>query len=186
MYSSMIVQNTKQQQRALMATLSEESTSQPKAEASSALPTSSVEGSTDSGAAPSQNETQQHSSSSKEQNPSNSNNKPRRKIYRRNRRNKKDIHTVPESITQNRALQLAMQSSLPADYEFEIYKSIHRIHTSKAKHVALQMPEGLLMYACTIADILKKFSVDGILEAVSVLGDVTYGGKISKLFNFQK
>ena len=156
-----------------MATSSEESTSQPQAAASSALPTSSIEGSSGAGAAPSQSVTQKPSTTA-----STPNNKPRRKIYRRNRRNKKDIHTVPESITQNRALQLAIQSSLPADYEFEIYKSIHRIHTSKAKHVALQMPEGLLMYACTIADILKKFSVDGLLEAVSVLGDVTYGGKI--------
>mmetsp|Transcript_10381 Transcript_10381/g.15627 ORF Transcript_10381/g.15627 Transcript_10381/m.15627 type:complete len:545 (+) Transcript_10381:273-1907(+) len=104
-------------------------------------------------------------------------NKPRRVYRRRRRRNKhsEDPNTIPESISQNVALQLAIQSSLPQDYEFEIMKTVHRIHLSKAKHVALQMPEGLLMYACTIADILKKFSVDGLLETVSILGDVTYG-----------
>ena len=101
--------------------------------------------------------------------------KPRR-VYRRRRRKKNDIHAIPESISQNKALLSAIETSLPSDYEFEILKSIHRIQTSKAKHVALQMPEGLLMYACTIADILKKFSVDGELEAISILGDVTYGG----------
>ena len=108
---------------------------------------------------------------------------PRRKVYRRRRRNKNDIHAIPESISQNKALLHAIESSLPADYEFEIMKTIHRIQISKAKHVALQMPEGLLMYACTIADILKKFSVldddkGGSVEAISILGDVTYGGKI--------
>uniref|UniRef100_A0A8C3U969 2-(3-amino-3-carboxypropyl)histidine synthase subunit 1 n=1 Tax=Catharus ustulatus TaxID=91951 RepID=A0A8C3U969_CATUS len=37
--------------------------------------------------------------------------------------------------------------------------------------VALQMPEGLLMFACTIADIIERFTD---AEAV-VMGDVTYG-----------
>ncbi len=111
-------------------------------------------------------------------------NKPLRKVYRRRRRTKTDIHAIPESISQNKALLYAINSSLPSDYEFEIFKTIHRIQTAKAKHVALQMPEGLLMYACTIADILKKFSVlddgQGVVEAVSILGDVTYGGKINR------
>ena len=101
--------------------------------------------------------------------------KPRR-VYRRRGRKKSDINAIPESISQNKALLSAIASSLPSDYEFEILKTVYRIHSSKARHVALQMPEGLLMYACTIADILKKFSVDGTLEAVSILGDVTYGG----------
>jgi len=37
--------------------------------------------------------------------------------------------------------------------------------------VALQFPEGLLMYACTIVDIIERFcGVDTV-----ILGDVTYG-----------
>jgi 2-(3-amino-3-carboxypropyl)histidine synthase len=83
-----------------------------------------------------------------------------------------NANTIPDSITKNRALLAAISTSLPADYEFEILKTVWRIKTSKAQHVALQMPEGLLMYACTIADILKKFSV---ARTVSILGDVTYG-----------
>jgi 2-(3-amino-3-carboxypropyl)histidine synthase len=102
---------------------------------------------------------------------------PTRRVVRRRRgRKKKDIHAIPESISQNKALISAIESSLPSDYEFEVLKTIHRVQTSKANHVALQMPEGLLMYACTIADILKKFS-EGELQAVSILGDVTYGGE---------
>lgn len=37
--------------------------------------------------------------------------------------------------------------------------------------VALQFPEGLLMYSCIIADIFKSFAGVQVL----VLGDVTYG-----------
>ncbi len=39
---------------------------------------------------------------------------------------------------------------------------------ARAKRVALQFPEGLLMYACVIADIVEKFTA---AEAV-VMGDV--------------
>jgi diphthamide biosynthesis enzyme Dph1/Dph2-like protein len=37
--------------------------------------------------------------------------------------------------------------------------------------VALQMPEGLLMYACVISDILVKYTD---CETI-IMGDVTYG-----------
>jgi 2-(3-amino-3-carboxypropyl)histidine synthase len=37
--------------------------------------------------------------------------------------------------------------------------------------VALQMPEGLLLYACTIADIIQEFTQAETL----IMGDVTYG-----------
>lgn len=41
----------------------------------------------------------------------------------------------------------------------------------KANNVALQFPEGLLMYACVISDILEQFA--GCQSVI--LGDVTYG-----------
>lgn len=41
----------------------------------------------------------------------------------------------------------------------------------KAASVALQFPEGLLMYACVISDILEQFAG---CQCV-ILGDVTYG-----------
>ena len=46
--------------------------------------------------------------------------------------------------------------ALPTNYNFEIHKSIWRVRNSEAKCVALQFPEGLLLYACVIADVLQK------------------------------
>ena len=60
---------------------------------------------------------------------------------------------------------------LPQNYTFEVKKTVWRCIESKAKVVALQMPEGLLMYACLISDILEKFAK---VQTV-IMGDVTYG-----------
>lgn len=68
------------------------------------------------------------------------------------------------------ALQDAM-AILPANYEFEIPKTIWKVVSSNAKVVALQFPEGLTMYACIIADIIKKFTGTEVI----ILADVTYG-----------
>ena len=109
--------------------------------------------------------------------------KPRRRriIVKRSQRGggaasaRKSRNDVPESISKKPALLSAISSSLPLDYEFEIPKTLHRIQTAGAVHVALQLPEGLLMYACSIADILRRFTPPGICDSVSILGDVTYG-----------
>jgi 2-(3-amino-3-carboxypropyl)histidine synthase len=63
-------------------------------------------------------------------------------------------------------------SLLPSNYSFEIPKTIHRIRTLGAKKVALQMPEGLLLFATTISDILTQFCPG--IETL-IMGDVTYG-----------
>ncbi|KAK1331472.1 hypothetical protein QTO34_009429 [Cnephaeus nilssonii] len=79
-------------------------------------------------------------------------------------------HQIPPEILNNPQLQAAIQV-LPSNYNFEIPKTIWRIQQAQAKKVALQMPEGLLLFACTIVDILERFT-----EAeVMVMGDVTYG-----------
>lgn len=96
----------------------------------------------------------------------------RRKIIRRRARANKSNNVIPESISQNQALHSAISKSLPLDYEFEILKTIWRIEKSNSQHVALQMPEGLQMYSCIVADILRKFSC---ANTISILGDVTYG-----------
>jgi 2-(3-amino-3-carboxypropyl)histidine synthase len=54
-------------------------------------------------------------------------------------------------------LNRAISATLPGDYEFEIPKTIARIERSDAVDVALQMPEGLAMYASAIGDILVRF-----------------------------
>ncbi|CAG8677558.1 14399_t:CDS:10 [Funneliformis caledonium] len=53
----------------------------------------------------------------------------------------------------------------------QIHKTIWNIKRSESTKVALQFPEGLLMFACTIADILESFCNVETL----IMGDVTYG-----------
>jgi 2-(3-amino-3-carboxypropyl)histidine synthase len=62
-------------------------------------------------------------------------------------------------------------SQLPSNYNFEIAKTVWRVKNANAKRVALQFPEGLLMYSCVIADILERFASVEVI----VMGDVTYG-----------
>jgi 2-(3-amino-3-carboxypropyl)histidine synthase len=85
-------------------------------------------------------------------------------------------------------LETTMQESgLPSAYSFEISKTVQRILQLDAKHVALQMPEGLLLYASVLADVLQRLVAAAALSSsssssssspslqVSILGDVTYG-----------
>lgn len=60
---------------------------------------------------------------------------------------------------------------LPSNYHFEIDKTIKRIQDKKATRVALQFPEGLLLFATAIADILEEATGAEMV----ILGDVTYG-----------
>lgn len=78
---------------------------------------------------------------------------------------------VPAAIADDPAL-LAAVAVLPPNYSFEIPKTVWRLRAAAARRVALQFPEGLLMFACAIADILEEFA--GVDECL-VLGDVTYG-----------
>ncbi|CAL8464545.1 g4080 [Coccomyxa elongata] len=78
---------------------------------------------------------------------------------------------VPDEVLHDEALNAAI-GVLPANYNFEIHKTVWRIKQMGARRVALQFPEGLLMYACVIADILESFAG---AEHVFILGDVTYG-----------
>uniref|UniRef100_A0A3B1IMS6 2-(3-amino-3-carboxypropyl)histidine synthase subunit 1 n=1 Tax=Astyanax mexicanus TaxID=7994 RepID=A0A3B1IMS6_ASTMX len=77
---------------------------------------------------------------------------------------------IPEEILKDPELQDAI-SVLPANYNFEIHKTVWRVRQAKAKRVALQLPEGLQMFACVIADIIERFTGADTL----VMGDVTYG-----------
>ena len=106
--------------------------------------------------------------------------KPRRVVRRVNGGVKKR-NVIPDSIIKNEALNRAI-SILPANYNFEIHKTVWRIQSEKAKMVALQFPEGLLMYACLIADILGKWGNTKVI----VLGDVTYGACCIDDFTSQK
>ncbi|GBF93141.1 diphthamide biosynthesis [Raphidocelis subcapitata] len=78
---------------------------------------------------------------------------------------------VPDEVLNDPALNAAM-AVLPANYNFEIPKTVWRLRQAGAARVALQFPEGLLMYACAIADILQEHA--GV-EHAFVMGDVAYG-----------
>ncbi|KAB5582610.1 putative diphthamide synthesis protein-domain-containing protein [Coniochaeta sp. 2T2.1] len=81
------------------------------------------------------------------------------------------LNQLPPEILNDPELKAAM-SLLPSNYSFEVPKTIHRIRTLGAKRVALQMPEGLLLFATTISDILTEFCPG--IETL-IMGDVTYG-----------
>jgi 2-(3-amino-3-carboxypropyl)histidine synthase len=77
---------------------------------------------------------------------------------------------IPESILSDPVLAV-MIKQLPSNYNFEVQKTIWKVQQSGAKTVALQLPEGLLMFACVLSDILEYFCK---VETM-ILGDVTYG-----------
>lgn len=99
--------------------------------------------------------------------------KPARKIRFNN--------AVPESVLRDPALNSAI-SLLPDNYNFEIHKSVWKVKSESIKTVALQFPEGLLMYACVISDIIGRFGGAKVI----ILGDVTYGACCIDDFTAQK
>lgn len=81
------------------------------------------------------------------------------------------LNQVPPEILEDPDI-IAAIALLPSNYSFEIPKTIHRIRTNNSKRVALQFPEGLLLFATTISDILSQFCPG--IETL-IMGDVTYG-----------
>ncbi|GFZ48205.1 Diphthamide biosynthesis protein 1 [Saitozyma sp. JCM 24511] len=77
---------------------------------------------------------------------------------------------IPDDILHDPELNAAI-AALPGNYNFEIHKTIHHIRRDGVQTVALQMPEGLMVYGCAIADIVERFT--GALPLL--LADVTYG-----------
>ncbi|KAJ2994441.1 Diphthamide biosynthesis protein 1 [Globomyces sp. JEL0801] len=82
----------------------------------------------------------------------------------------KIVKSIPDDILQNQQLIEAIKV-LPGNYNFEIFKSVWQIKKNNSKRVALQFPEGLLMFSLAIADILERFCNVETL----IMGDVTYG-----------
>ncbi|KAH9525505.1 Diphthamide biosynthesis protein 1 [Bulinus truncatus] len=79
-------------------------------------------------------------------------------------------HQIPEEILKNNDLNSAIKQ-LPENYNFEIHKTIWKVQQTNSKRVALQFPEGLLIYSCVIADIIERFTNADTV----IMGDVTYG-----------
>lgn len=80
-------------------------------------------------------------------------------------------NAIPADILEDPALNAAIAAILPSNYNFEIHKTIHHVRRNGSTCVALQMPEGLTLWASGIADLVERFT-----EATTVImGDVTYG-----------
>merc|ERR1712179_190124 len=86
------------------------------------------------------------------------------------RPSKNVLRGVPAEIENDPKLHKAIDI-LPKNYNFEIPKTIWRIQQAKAKHIALQFPEGLLLFATAISDIIETWTG----ADTTIMGDVTYG-----------
>jgi 2-(3-amino-3-carboxypropyl)histidine synthase len=78
------------------------------------------------------------------------------------------VNQIPAEILQDAQLDAAILQ-LPTNYSFEIHKTIHHIRKNNAKMVALQMPEGLQMFACTIADIIERYAGDIVFHSSIII-----------------
>ena len=84
-----------------------------------------------------------------------------------------NANQIPDELLNDKNLNEQIRL-LPPNYNFEVHKTIWRIRCLKARRgsslsssslclsdpsfsVGMQMPEGLFIFASTIADILKKF-----------------------------
>mmetsp|Transcript_83214 Transcript_83214/g.222411 ORF Transcript_83214/g.222411 Transcript_83214/m.222411 type:complete len:402 (-) Transcript_83214:6-1211(-) len=79
--------------------------------------------------------------------------------------------SLPPEVANDERLTAAIAKCLPPNYNFDIRKTVWRIRKSQASTVGLQMPEGLLMFGCVLADIFTEFC--GV--SVTIFGDVVYG-----------
>lgn len=84
--------------------------------------------------------------------------------------NSRLLNQIPPEILEDPELQHAI-SLLPPNYNFEVPKSVWQIRKHAAKRVALQLPEGLQLFATLLAKIFERFCACQIV----ILGDVTYG-----------
>lgn len=82
----------------------------------------------------------------------------------------KSVVKIPQDLV-DKINSFPLVRVLPQNYNFEIPKTIWRIKQTEAKRVGLQMPEGLLMFATTICDIIEEFTAADTV----IMGDVTYG-----------
>lgn len=87
------------------------------------------------------------------------------------RKSARALNQVPLEILEDPEINDAI-ALLPPNYSFEIHKTINRVRSSGSKKIALQFPEGLLLFATTVSDILTRFCPG---SETLIMGDVTYG-----------
>uniref|UniRef100_A0A1B0C9D6 2-(3-amino-3-carboxypropyl)histidine synthase subunit 1 n=2 Tax=Lutzomyia longipalpis TaxID=7200 RepID=A0A1B0C9D6_LUTLO len=94
--------------------------------------------------------------------------KPVRKVFKPAA--SRTLNKIPQDILTNPELNAAIEA-LPKNYNFELHKTIWRVRETKAKRVALQLPEGLLVFSLVLCDIIERFTDADVV----IMGDVTYG-----------
>lgn len=95
------------------------------------------------------------------------------KVYPKRVIRRRRVVDQPPTIDPVLLQEVLRESHLPDAYSWEIEKTVNRIHSLQATSVALQMPEGLLIYATVLGDMFKRLCPT--LTNVAVLGDVCYG-----------
>ena len=64
---------------------------------------------------------------------------------------------MPQHILDDPDLCAAL-TVLPSNYSFEVHKTVWRLRQAKVRSLALQFPEGLLLYATALSDIFQTFA----------------------------
>jgi 2-(3-amino-3-carboxypropyl)histidine synthase len=80
---------------------------------------------------------------------------------------------VPPEISENPELLRDMAARLPPAYNFEVPKTVWILRKHQVRRVALQFPEGLLLFAIALKDILERH-VSTLGECI-VMSDVAFG-----------
>eukprot|EP00439_Symbiodinium_sp_Y106_P032026 s2009_g3.t2 len=80
---------------------------------------------------------------------------------------------IPAEILSNDELNLCIAASLPRTHDFEVHRSVWKLQRAGARHVGLQLPEGLQGWATALADIFSRFVPT--VESSTIFGDVTFG-----------
>ena len=110
--------------------------------------------------------------------------KPRKRFVGKTTRGSKAFsglaaHQIPDDVLNDPLINEAIRQ-LPSNYSFEIHKTIHHVRKNQASMVALQMPEGLQMFACTIADIIERYEgIYLVKEFYSSFKDISISTKAS-------
>ncbi|XP_057502693.1 uncharacterized protein LOC130786405 [Actinidia eriantha] len=92
-----------------------------------------------------------------------------------NNNDQRELSIAQPRRRRRRAANVALNAAialLPSNYNFEVHKCVWRVLSTGAKRVALQFPEGLLMYSLILSDVFSAFAT---VDTCFVLGDVTYG-----------
>ncbi|CAK9003027.1 unnamed protein product [Durusdinium trenchii] len=80
---------------------------------------------------------------------------------------------VPEEISQNQELNAAIAACLPRTHDFEVHRCIWKLRRAAARHVGLQLPEGLQGWATALADLFSTFVPS--VESTTIFGEANFG-----------